>query len=73
VANTCRANGITPDAGTATWEGCLFDAYVGGPQAAFNAGVTYARQELGKPVGTPASINQTFGADAGTARTSPTD
>jgi hypothetical protein len=65
VADTCRANGITPDAGPA-WEGCIFDAVVGGAPAAYNAGVTYARQRLGQPVGTPAPIEQSFGGpDAG--------
>ena len=50
VADTCRRNGITPDAG-ARWEGCLFDAHVGGAGMAFTEGVTYARQQLGKPMG----------------------
>lgn len=73
VAATCVANGITTEAGAARWEGCLFDAYVGGAEAAFNAGVTYARQELGRPVGTPAPIDPTVGApDAGTSRYSTT-
>jgi len=73
VAATCQANGIGPDAGAA-WEGCIFDAVVGGAPAAYNAGVTYTRQQLGKPAGTPAPIQQTFGgADAGTSRTSTTD
>jgi hypothetical protein len=65
VADICRANGIPPDAGPA-WEGCVFDAVVGGAPAAFNAGVTYARQQLGLPIGTPAPIEQSFGPDAGT-------
>jgi hypothetical protein len=50
VADTCRRNGITPDAG-ARWEGCLFDAHVGGAGMAFTEGGTYARQQLGKPMG----------------------
>src|SRR5215472_5494061 len=66
VADTCRANGINPDAGAA-WEGCVFDAVVGGAPAAANAGVTYKRQQLGQPVGTPAPITTTpGGADGGT-------
>jgi hypothetical protein len=70
VADTCRANGIPPEAGAA-WEGCIFDAVVGGAPAAFNAGVTYARQQLGLPVGTPAPIEQSFGPDAGTPSRTP--
>ena len=70
VADTCRANGITPDAGAA-WDGCLYDAVVIGPAGAYNAGVTYARQQLGQPAGTPAPINS-FSPDGGT-RTASTD
>ena len=64
VADTCRANGITPDAGD-RWEGCLFDTHVGGAGMAFTEGVTYARQQ-GKPVGVVAPIPPSIGApDAG--------
>ena len=71
VADTCRANGITPAAG-ARWEGCLFDAHVGGPGMAFTEGVTYARQQLGKPVGVVAPIPPSVGTpDAGTRTAAP--
>ena len=67
VADTCRANGITPEAG-ARWEACLFDAHVGGAPMAHTEGVTYARQQLGKPVGIVAPIPPSVGSpDAGTA------
>jgi hypothetical protein len=67
VADTCRANGITPEAGI-RWEACLFDAHVGGAPMAHTEGVTYLRQQLGKPVGTVAPIDPSVGSrDAGTA------
>ena len=67
VADTCRANGITPEAG-ARWEACLFDAHVGGAPMAHTEGVTYARQQLGQPVGIVAPIPSSVGSpDAGTA------
>ncbi len=66
VADTCRANGITPDTG-ARWEACLFDAHVGGAPMAHTEGVTYARQQLGRPMGTVAPIPPSVGPpDAGT-------
>ena len=71
VADTCRANGITPDAGD-RWQGCLFDAHVGGAAMAFTEGVTYARQQLGKPVGVVAPIPPSVGTpDAGTRTAAP--
>jgi hypothetical protein len=68
-AQTCRANGITEDAGT-RWEECLFDAHVGGPAMAFSQGVTYARQQ-NLEVGTVEAIYLApAGApDAGSTRT----
>ena len=71
VADTCRANGITPDAGD-RWQGCLFDAHVGGAGMAFTEGVSYARQQLGKPVGVVAPIPPSVGTpDAGTRTAAP--
>jgi hypothetical protein len=72
VADACRANGITPAAG-ARWDTCLFDAHVGGAEMAHTEGVTYARQQLGKPVGVVAPIPPSVGLrDAGTTmRTGP--
>jgi hypothetical protein len=69
VAETCRANGITEEAGT-RWEECLFDAHVGGPVMAYTQGVSYARQQA-IDVGTVEAIYPApAGApDAGTTRT----
>ena len=69
AAILCQQAGFTTTTTGTAFNGCVFDAAVGGLPAAKNAWYTYQAQQLGKNVGTPAPINAPLaGADAGMPR-----
>jgi hypothetical protein len=59
VADTCRTNGITPDTGAGGRAACSTRTWVA--PMAHTEGVTYARQQLGRPMGSIAPIPPSVG------------